>query len=273
METPKNLQLEASEWSVNGRITLSLFARRFLTALMWFAISVYCSALIFELYGLGADILSSQDLLHLHYALGALFVFYIAIQGAKRIQDAGHSGLLILAPLYNLKLLFDQTMNGNNKYGARPTPQSEAITPVWKKFPLALLFRFKNLINLILICCIADYYLNTFKAGTHIYVINNRNTSIDIIIGYKEKGNYQLNGFNALNPKESKIFYVPNSKEYFLGINDLSPKIGSNFPEETIEVCNNNGKIKIKNGDSEPCNSQKIRLLTLPTSKKKISLK
>jgi len=272
METPKNLRLETSEWSVNGRITLSLFARRFLTALMWFTISVYSSALIFQLYGLRPYILSGQDLLHLHYALGALFVLYIVIQGAKRIQDAGHSGLLILAPLYNLKLLFDQTMNSNNKYGARPTPQSEAITPVWKKFPLALLIRFKNLINLILIYCIAHYYLITFKPGTYIHVTNNKATNIYIVTGYKEKGNYQLNGFDALNPNKSKKFYVPNSKEYFLGINDLRRKIGSNFPEETIEVCNNNGKIKIRNSDSEPCNSQLIRLFTLPTSKNRINL-
>lgn len=264
METPKNLRLEASEWSVNGRITLSLFARRFYTALMWLSISVYCSAFTFQIYGLGPYILSGQDLLHLHYALGALFIFYIVIQGAKRLQDAGHSRLLILAPLYNLRLLFDQTMNSNNKFGARPTPQSEAITPVWKKFPLVIFSRFKNLISLVLFFCIADYYLNSFKAGTYISVTNARKTKIHIVTGYKEKKNYELNGFNALKPKECKKFYVPIGKDYILGINEINTKIGFNFPEETLEVCNDNGIIRLKNDNSENCEIQKSVCLHYP---------
>ena len=281
MDIPKNLRLESNEWSIKGRISYTLFKRRLLTSLMWFGFGILVSIFLytsnnlpdFDSASFGINIKSGKDLVKLHSVLLGLFIFYQIIQGVKRLHDAGYNGFLILVPLVNLKMLSAETIKSSNIYGAQPTPQSEALTPNWKKPPLGLLQRYKNLFTLAIFLYVINFYLNSYQEGTRIFVRNSRTNVISLVFGEKTSEKIKLEGFFNLKPGEHKEFYTLNDHEYFLGTNNIKNQIGTNFRDTILNVCNYNGSISINPQNENKCNSQKIRLFVLPTNLKKINLK
>ncbi len=59
------------------------------------------------------------------YILPSIMLSFVLVQAVKRIHDTNNSGWLVLAPLYNLVLLFSKGTDGNNDYGVNPRKQKQ----------------------------------------------------------------------------------------------------------------------------------------------------
>jgi uncharacterized membrane protein YhaH (DUF805 family) len=132
-KTPKSGQEEIHFFHPSGRITVKAFLKRTLLSICLYLISF----IIFNFYfkanydqlrdRINTDISTAKSYFvfeFFHYSILPLFLlFFIIVQGVKRMHDINKSGTYFLIPFYNFYLVFQKGTIGNNNYGLDPIPE------------------------------------------------------------------------------------------------------------------------------------------------------
>jgi uncharacterized membrane protein YhaH (DUF805 family) len=113
-QMPNYQKVKDKLWSSNGRI------RRKTYWLRWLLTTI----IITPAYGFGVILLNERDA-DAYFGFFLLFIyllglFFLILQGIKRMHDVDKSGWYILIPFYSLILAFTDGTVGQNRYGEDP---------------------------------------------------------------------------------------------------------------------------------------------------------
>jgi uncharacterized membrane protein YhaH (DUF805 family) len=132
-KTPKSGQEEIHFFHTSGRITVNAFLKRFLLSICLYLISFIIFNFYFKAnydqlkYRINGEISIAKSYFvfeFFHYSiLPLVLLFFIVVQGVKRMHDINKSGKYFLIPFYNIYLVFQKGTIGNNNFGLDPNPE------------------------------------------------------------------------------------------------------------------------------------------------------